>query len=206
MVLINKIVKKGRYDKLGREKMTLKDIFFVAMALGMDALGLTISLGINPKLKRRSKIAFILSFSFFQFLFILLGGIQGRLFNEYIVTIPDILGGITVFLLGIIMIIDSFKKEDTDDALLIKKTMYIILGISVSIDALVVGFTSLYSTKFIVIFLYSLIVGLVTLLICLVGFFTCKYIRKIDFVNKYADILGGFILICLGLKMIVFGV
>ncbi|MBU5454650.1 manganese efflux pump MntP [Caproiciproducens sp. MSJ-32] len=186
--------------------MSLKDIFLVAIALGMDAFGLTISLGINPRLKRKSKIAFILSFSFFQFLFILLGGIQGRIFNKYIVTIPDILGGITVFLLGIIMIIATFKKDDTDDELLIKKAMYIILGISVSIDALVVGFTSLYSVKIIIIFLYALIVGLVALLICLVGFISCKYIRKIDFVNKYSDILGGIILIGLGIKMIVFGV
>ncbi|NLL30889.1 MAG: hypothetical protein GX258_07610 [Clostridiales bacterium] len=186
--------------------MSLKDIFLIAIALGMDAFGLTISLGINPKLKRKSKIAFIISFSFFQFLFMLLGGIQGGLFNTYIVTIPDILAGITVFILGIVMVIDSFKKDDTDDVLLIKKAMYIILGISVSIDALVVGFTSLCSVKPIIIILYSLIVGLVALLLCLVGFFACKYIRKIEFINRYADLFGGIILILLGLKMIVFGI
>ena len=47
--------------------MSLKDIFLIAIALGMDAFGLTISLGINPKLKRKSKIAFIISFLFFNF-------------------------------------------------------------------------------------------------------------------------------------------
>ena len=50
----------------------------------------------------------------------------------------------------------------------------------------------------------SILVGLITLLLCTIGFFICRYIRKIDFICKYADILGGLILILLGIEMIIF--
>ena len=102
------------------------------------------------------------------------------------------------------MLISAFKNDDKDDSMLIKKSMYIILGMSVSIDALVVGFTAFYETVSILIFVNSLLVGLITLFLCTLGFFLCRYARKIEFICKYADILGGLILVILGIKMIFF--
>ena len=58
--------------------------FIVGIALAMDAVGVTVSIGVNPKVIRRNKIAFIMSFAIFQFLFFLLGGIGGHLFEKYI--------------------------------------------------------------------------------------------------------------------------
>ena len=56
--------------------MNLKDIIIVGIALAMDAVGVTVSIGVNPKVIRRNKIAFIMSFAIFQFLFFLLGDIS----------------------------------------------------------------------------------------------------------------------------------
>lgn len=184
--------------------MELKDVILIGIAMSMDALGVTISLGINPILVKRNKIKFILSFAFFQFLFLFLGGLTGRLFDTYIISMPKVIGGVIISLIGIIMIISAFKKDDKDDSLLIKKSMYIILGMSVSIDALVVGFTAFYEIQAIVIFINSILVGLITLLLCTTGFFLCRYARRIDFLCKYADILGGVILLILGIEMILF--
>lgn len=184
--------------------MSLLEVVSIAIAMAMDALGLSISLGINPVLKRKNKIGFLISFAFFQFLFIFLGSLGGKIFNMYIASIPNIVGGIIIAIVGLVMIIEAFKNDDEDDSILIKKSMYVILGVSVSIDALVVGFTTLHKVALSALLIDSILVGLITLFICLVGFFTCRYISKINFICKYADFLGGLILIILGLKMIFF--
>ena len=102
------------------------------------------------------------------------------------------------------MIISAFKNCNKDDSLLIKKSMYIILGMSVSVDAMVVGFTAFHEVNPILTFIDSILVGLITLFLCTTGFFLCRYARRVDFICKYADILGGLILLCLGIEMIFF--
>ena len=184
--------------------MELKDVILIGIALSMDALGLTISLGINPHLVKRNKIRFILSFAFFQFLFLFLGGVAGRFFDTYIVSIPNMIGGIIIALIGFIMLISAFNNSGKDDTLLIKKSMYMILGMSVSVDALVVGFSSFYEVNPVLTFVDASLVGLITLFLCTTGFFLCRYARRVDFICKYADILGGLILLALGLEMIFF--
>lgn len=185
--------------------MELKEVIIIGIALAMDALGVTISLGLNYKVKRNSKVKCIVSFAIFQFLFVLIGGISGYFFDTYIASIPCLIGGIIICAIGIIMIIDGIKDKGENNSILDKKYMYIVLGISVSIDALVIGFTAFHHLgPYSVLFLDSVLVGLVTLLICTIGFYLCKYFRKIKFICKYADFIGGIILILFGVKMIFF--
>lgn len=185
--------------------MELKEVILIGIALAMDALGVTISLGLNNRIQRSSKVKCILSFAVFQFLFVLIGGISGYFFDTYVASIPSLIGGSIIGIIGIIMIIDGLKDKGDSNSILEKKYMYIILGISVSIDALVIGFTAFHHVgQYIVLFLDSLLVGLVTLLICTIGFYLCRYFRKIKFICKYADFIGGIILILFGVKMIFF--
>ena len=53
--------------------MNLKDIIIVGVALAMDAVGVSISIGVNSAINKKNKIEFIISFAFFQFLFFFLG-------------------------------------------------------------------------------------------------------------------------------------
>ena len=54
--------------------------------------------------------------------------------------------------------------------------MYLILGVSVSIDALVVGFTTIGTTiSYWIIFIDSIFIGIITLIICTSGFYFCRY-------------------------------
>jgi putative Mn2+ efflux pump MntP len=183
--------------------MNLYDVIVIGIALAMDAFGVTLGIGLNPTIKRKNKIKFILSFSFFQFLFIYVGGSLGYLFDTYITSIPSIAGGIVMGIVGILIIIDGFKTKENDT--LIKNITCIILGISVSIDALVVGFTVFHSIlRNLLLFVNSTLIGLITLLICTFGFFICKYIKKITFVTKYANFFAGIALILFGFKMILF--
>ena len=182
--------------------MNLKDIIIVGIALAMDAVGVTVSIGVNPKVIRRNKIAFIMSFAIFQFLFFLLGGIGGHLFEKYITTIPNKVGGVAIAIVGILMIKEGFEDNET---LLLKREMVIILGISVSIDAFVVGFTGFnYISSALKMIGDCSIVGLITLILCSFTFYLCRYIRKIGFIAKYASFFGGITLIIFAIKMIFF--
>lgn len=83
--------------------------------------------------------------------------------------------------------------------------MYIILGISVSIDAVVIGFTVLNKiSSSLIIFSDTIYIGIVTFIFSAVGFFIARYLKRIQLIEKYADYLGGIILIAFGLKMIFF--
>lgn len=185
--------------------MNLKDIIIVGIALAMDAVGVTVSIGVNPKVVRRNKIAFIMSFAIFQFLFFLLGGIGGHLFEKYITTIPNIVGGVAIAIVGILMIKEGFEDNEDNETLLLKREMVIILGISVSIDAFVVGFTGFnYISNALMMISDCSIVGFITLILCSFAFYLCRYIRKIEFIEKYANFFGGITLIIFALKMIFF--
>ncbi len=183
--------------------MSLSEVILIGIILAMDAFGVTLSIGLNSILTYKNKMKFILSFAFFQFLFTYIGGAAGYLFDVYIVSISSLAGGIILLLIGILMILDGLKSEKND--MLERNSTCVILGISVSIDALVVGFTTLHNlNSALLLALDSLMIGLITLVICLSGLFLCKYIRKINFISKYADFLAGIILILFGLKMVFF--
>ena len=146
-----------------------------------------------------------MSFAIFQFLFFLLGGIGGHLFEKYITTIPNIVGGVAIAIVGILMIKEGFEDNEDNETLLLKREMVIILGISVSIDAFVVGFTGFnYISSALKMIGDCSIVGLITLILCSFTFYLCRYIRKIGFIAKYASFFGGITLIIFAIKMIFF--
>ena len=185
--------------------MSVRELIFIGIALAMDALGVTLSIGLNPIVRRNTKIKYIISFGFFQFFFFLLGGVFGYLFDTYVVSIPNLVGGLAIGAVGIMMFKEGFESEKKEDDLLLKKSMPIILGVSVSIDALVVGFTACHHIgSYILMTVNSIMIGLITLLICTTGFFLCRYIRRLEFITRYADFLGGLILIIFAIKMIFF--
>ena len=184
--------------------MNIKDILIVGVALAMDAFGVTISIGLNKRVNRSKKIGFIISFALFQFLFFFSGAIMGFLFEKYITAIPNIIGGTAIGIVGAMMIKEGFEKNENED-LVLKNIMYLILGVSVSIDAFVIGFTGFgYISSIIRIIFECSIVGFITLILCTFAFFLCRYIRKVEFISKYADFFGGVTLIIFAIKMIFF--
>lgn len=179
----------------------LYSLFVISVALALDAFGVALSIGLNPAVKRNSKIWLSMSFGFFQFALAYTGAYLGYLFNMYILCIPKIIGGIIIIFVGLLMLKEGFENQDKN--VFLSKKMYIILGISVSIDAAVVGFTVLNNiNRGFILLEAAVFIGLVTLILCIIAFLIGKYLRKIRFVSKYADYVGGGILILFGLKMI----
>lgn len=182
--------------------MNFYNILLIALALAMDAFAVALSIGINCEVKRNNKFCFLISFAFFQFLFAFIGAFFGKFFNEKILSVPSIVGGIIIILVGAMMIKEGLEgDEEEEECLLIRPKMYVILGVSVSIDALVVGFTALYSRGSYIL-QDTLVVGLITFIMVFLAFIVSRYLQKLNFVVKYADYLGGVILILFGLKMI----
>lgn len=183
--------------------MNINYIFIIALALSLDAFGVAISIGINRSLRIKNKILFSISFGFFQFLFSFIGAYLGFFFSTYIISIPKIMGGAIISIVGIIMIRDGFEHKD--NTFLLKNKMYAILGASVSIDALVIGFTILgHSLDLISLLVQTVFIGVVTLIISSIGFIISVFISKIDVIAKYADFMGGVILIAFGIKLMFF--
>jgi putative Mn2+ efflux pump MntP len=183
--------------------MNLYDVIIIGLALAMDAFGITLSIGINPIIGRKHKIKFLLSFAFFQFLFTYIGGTLGYLFDTYITNIPSIAGGIIMGVVGVLILIDGLKEKENE--ILIKNSTCVLLGISVSIDALVIGFTVFhFITRNLLLCLNSILIGLITLFICTLGFFICRYVKKLKFITTYANFFAGIVLLFFGLKMIIF--
>ena len=102
-------------------------------------------------------------------------------------------------------ILEKKNGRKTDEEQVTKLTFktLIVQGIATSIDALSVGFTIAdYSFKRA--FAASLIIGVVTLVICLIGLI---FGRKIgEKISGTATIIGGIILIVIGIEIFVKGV
>ena len=79
-------------------------------------------------------------------------------------------------------------------------TEVVVLGVSVSIDALGVGFSLLFDLNYIFILQNALIIGLIASAVTAAAFKIVNYIKHIALVEKYADYVGGFILLLIGLN------
>lgn len=182
--------------------MDLYSLFIIALALSLDAFGVALCIGLNDQTRFVNKLGFTISFGLFQFLFSYIGAYVGFLFNIYVVSMPSIIGGMIISFVGVIMIKEGF--ENAGKCPLLKTKMYFILGVSVSIDAMVVGFTVLNNITKVILFKNTLFIGVVTLVMSSIAFVISRYLKKIEIVGKYADYIGGIILIIFGLKMMFF--
>ncbi|HAK44271.1 MAG TPA: hypothetical protein DCM59_18260, partial [Clostridium sp.] len=120
-----------------------------------------------------------------------------------IASVPAIMGGIVIAIVGILMIKEGMTEKEENIVLTFK--MYFILGVSVSIDAIVIGFIAFSGIESMIpLTLFTAIVGMITFFMSILAFIIAKYLGKIHILRKYADYIGGIILILFGLKTIFF--
>jgi len=182
--------------------MDIYPLFIIALALSLDAFGVALCIGLNNQTRFKNKVGFTMSFGLFQFLLSYLGAYAGFLFNTYIASMPTIIGGMIISVVGVIMIKEGFDNQG--ECPLLRPKMYLILGVSVSIDAMVVGFTVLNNITNVILLKDTLFIGGVTLVMVAIAFIISKYLKKIEVIGRYADYIGGVILIIFGLKMMFF--
>jgi putative Mn2+ efflux pump MntP len=182
--------------------MGLLEIILIAVGLSMDALAVSITLGLSVK---HPTIKEILTpgiyFGFFQALMPLIGYFVGIYFASKIQNSDHWIAFILLGFIGGKMIKDSFSKDEED---IVDKNSFqwmkmLLLAIATSIDALVVGITFAFFK--VNIWVAIIIIGLTTFSISLGGV-KIGNLCGIRFKSK-AEFIGGAVLVILGTKILI---
>lgn len=187
----------------------------LGIGLAMDAFSISIANGIlEPDMRKNRMLKIASVYAVAQFLMPLIGWflvttLEG-IFTSFSKFIPWI-ALILLLFIGGKMVIEGImerkgrKKDEIKEDKPVKLTWgaLIVQGIATSIDALSVGFTiSDYSALRAI--AASAIIGVVTLVICLIGLIFGKKIG--EKISSIATIIGGCILIFIGIEIFVKGI
>ena len=181
------------------------------VGLAMDAFSVSVANAIaDPGMKHGQRLRIAGCFAIFQILMPLLGWLCVRTIAESFTAFEKFIPWIALLLLLYIggkMLLEGIRGGAEEEAAGEKKTLgrgtLLLQGVATSIDALSVGFT-IEQYPFAAALTESLIIGAVTLAICLAGLLLGRTIgRKLD---RIAPILGGLILIGIGVEIFLTGV
>ena len=175
------------------------------VALAMDAFSVSVANGINdPRMKRSRAFTIAGCFAFFQILMPLAGWFCVRKIATAFSVVQGYIPYIAFLLLlfiGVKMILEGQKNKDAESAAPAVGLYALLLqGIATSMDALSVGLT-ISDYNAVMALAESLIIGAVTLVICLAGLLLGKRIGTR--ISGAASLLGGSILIIIGIKILV---
>lgn len=177
----------------------------LGVGLAMDAFSVSLANGLNnPNMKKKTLFAVASVFAVFQFAMPMIGWFLVHTIAETFVKVQPFIPWIAFILLGFIggkMIVEGFKGEEEekkDSSINFKSLM--VQGVATSIDALSVGFT-IANYNFIKALISTLIIGVVTFGICVIGLLIGKkFGTKIA---SGASVFGGVILVGIGLEILI---
>ena len=180
----------------------LFESILLGVGLAMDAFSSSAVNGLNePKMPRRKELLIAGTFGIFQAIMPLIGWFCVRVIEDAFVTFrkmtPAIALGLLLYIGGKMLISGIRGDEDEEKPTLSMKDL-MIQGVATSIDALSVGFTIAHY-DFPAALTSSLIIGAVTFVICIGGVEIGKAFGTR--LSKYAQIIGGSILIFIGVKI-----
>lgn len=186
--------------------MSFLTIFLTGVGLAMDAFVVSLTQGMALKGgsgdKKHIKLAVKLAayFGAFQAIMPIIGWVLGRYFEKYILSFDDYIAFALLLLVGGKMLYDSLKGGDEEEVKSdLKHKQIIALAIATSIDALAVGVSFAFLN--VSISSAAIIIGLTTFVICFIAVILGKKIGS--FVQKYAEIAGGVILILMALNILI---
>lgn len=181
--------------------MEIFTIILLAIGLSFDSFAVSVCSGLNlPHIRffQAAKIAIFLAV--FQAFMPLIGWLVGNSMKSLIEPVDHWIAFGLLILIGGKMIIESFTSAGTRE---IKNPLHIrvilILSLATSIDALAVGFS--FSTILSNIMPVVFIIGLITFIASMLGILLGK--KTGPKVSRYAEILGGLILIFIGTKILI---
>lgn len=179
---------------------------FLGIGLAVDAFSVSMVNGLNePKMRLRKVLGIALTFAGFQFLMPLIGWFLVHTAVEYFKVIEPFIPWVALILMCFIggkMLYEGIRgwndEDDKEEVKLGKRELFV-QGVATSIDALSVGFAiaDYDSARALV---CSAIVGVVTFIMCSFGVkigsvFGTKLEGK-------ASVIGGVILICIGIAIV----
>lgn len=181
--------------------MDFLTLFLLAIGLSFDSFAVSISSGVAKTQMRflaATKIAF--SLAFFQALMPLLGWLIGKQMIRYVENFDHWIAFTLLALLGFKMIFESFKHDGQKAGFNPHDTLTLLgMSLATSIDALIVGIS--FGFLRYNIWISLLVIGIVTFIISMLGILFGK--RTGEWLGKWAEILGGLILIGIGAKILI---
>lgn len=179
--------------------MGIIEVLLTSIGLAMDAFAVSICKGLAfSKVNLKNVFMVSLYFGIFQGLMPLIGYVLGSRFKDLIISVDHWIAFFLLALIGLSMLKEGFSKEydSLDDKVNLK--VMLPLAIATSIDALAVGITFAFLKVNII--SSVLIISVITIFICFIGVLIgnkvgIKYQKK-------AQVVGGFILIVIGLKIL----
>lgn len=173
---------------------------FIALGLAADAFAASITCGIKIKrLRIKNALMIATFFGFFQTVMPLLGWLLGQGLKGFISEIDHwIAFGLLTFV-GCRMIYEAMHS-DTNQSKKNPLDIYVLLTLSLatSIDALVVGISFAFLKNYIATLV--VVIGIITFLMAFSGVFIGNKFG--NWFNNKIEILGGFILIGIGAKIL----
>jgi len=178
--------------------LSLITLLLLALALGTDAFSLCLGIGLaGVSVTQIAMISF--SVLAFHILMPLAGWQIGEAAGRFLGQVAGIVGALVLLSLGVRMIWQSLPRgcAAAPKIVLVKDWGLLLLALSVSIDALAVGFTlgTRGTNLLLTVFAFGIVAGLMTLSGLLLGRWLGRWI------GERAQLAGGIILIGVGLKL-----
>ncbi|MEI8113493.1 MAG: manganese efflux pump MntP family protein [Bacteroidia bacterium] len=181
--------------------MEIVTVFFLAVGLSFDSFAVSVCSGLSlPHIRFFQAVKIAAFMALFQAFMPLIGWLIGNSMKSMIEPVDHWIAFGMLSLIGGKMIIESFIGSETRE---IKNPLHIkvilVLSLATSIDALAVGFS--FAVLLDKILVAVLIIGSVTFVASMLGILLGK--KTGPKINRYAEIIGGLILILIGLKILI---
>ena len=179
-------------------------IYLIAVSLALDAFAVAVTNGLAVhKLKYRSILLMALYFGGFQFIMPLLGWLFGSTVSGYVTRVSPYISFLLLGFIGGKMVWDSVFEAETalgagPASSPLTHRRLTVLAIATSIDAFAVGVTLAFLP--VSILSASAVIGIVAFVLSFLGGMIGK--RLGEKFQKRAELIGGVVLICIGLKIL----
>ena len=168
----------------------------IGISLSMDAFSLALAYGTQIISKEKCYLLSIIV-GIYHFFMPLLGLFVGKKIIKLLPIKANVFVFIVLFLIGIEMIVESFKESNIINR--VNFLEMIVFGLAVSIDSFSLGLSikEIYNKPYILAAIFAILSSLFTI----IGLYLGKYINKK--IGPFSTILGGFILIIIGIFYLV---
>lgn len=184
--------------------MDILTLFGIAFALAMDTVAVALAAGIGmPSVSVRTALRLSWHFGFFQSAMPIIGWAAGQTVRPLIERYDHWAAFAMLFLVGGNMIREAAKNH-TNDHIRIDPTRglsLVVLSFATSIDALAVGLS--FAMLGMSVLFPALVIGLVTACCTAAGLYIGRNVAAASRLERYADVLGGVVLIAIGLKILI---
>lgn len=183
--------------------MSFTEILLIAVALAMDAFAVAIASGVALKtVTTRQTFRLSWHFGLFQALMPIAGWFGGFVVREYFLRFGHWIAFALLLYIGGNMLWEGLHKDDEEDVCKDPTigSSLVMLSVATSIDALAVGFT--LAMLGVSIWYPASIIGVVALVFTAVGMHIGRFLGCQTRVGHYAEVLGGFVLLGIGAKIL----